>query len=112
MQKQPHYTLIRRILFPYSGEEPLTRMQGLRVILTWGLSFSFSMTLCTMTIAMAGLFPWHRTVLLLLIAFLSGVAIFGMLGWVVVSMSNRAARIFQKRQAAKTSSTNGGRYGS
>lgn len=112
MQEQPRYTLIRRILFPYSGEEPLTRMQGLRVILTWGLLFSFSMTLCTMmTIAMVGPFSRQRTVLLLLIAFLSGAAVFGMLGWVVVSMSNRAARIFQQH-AAKTNSTNGGRYGS
>lgn len=115
--QQPRYHLVRRLLFPYSGEEQLTRSQGLRVIAVWALFFSFALSFCTLPVtllASTGTFNLNRTLFLLLISFLSGVVVFGSLAWIVVAMSNRAARIIQARKGkgmqAKTSS--GGRYGS
>ena len=114
MQILPRFKLMRRLLFPYSGEEPLTPKQGLRVIVVWALFFALVMSLGTVPLAVAimGTFSLQRTALLFLLSFLSGAVIFGMLAWIVVSMSNRTARIIQQRKAARTSSTNGGRYGS
>ena len=101
MQNQPRYTLIRRVLFPYSGEEPLSRAQGLRVILLWALLFPVPVSLCTLALCIAEAFTWHRTALLLLFTFLAGVAIFSVLAWFAVSMSNRAARIHQEKKARR-----------
>lgn len=101
MQSQRHYSLFRRILFPYSGEQPLTRRQGLRVLAAWMLFFPLTMSLITLVIAVFGSFTLQRTILLFAVAFLSGVFIFGLLGWVVVSMSNRAARIHQEWKAER-----------
>jgi hypothetical protein len=105
---------MRRILFPYNGEELLTRKQGLRLIGVWALFFSFTLLVCTIpfTLAFVGTAPWTRIVFILLLAFFSGVVIFGALAWLVVIMNNRAVQIMQQRKAARTSSTNGGRYGS
>src|SRR5215472_3316178 len=103
MQNQPRNSLIRRVLFPYGGEEPLTRRQGLRVILLWALLFPVPISLCTLAIGIAEAFTWHRTALLFLFTFLSGVVIFGVLAWFAVSMSNRAARIHQERKARRGS---------
>lgn len=101
MQNQRHYSLFRRVLFPYSGEQALTRKQGLRVLAAWMLFFPLTMSLITLAIAAFGSFTLQRTILLFGVAFLSGVLIFGVLGWVVVSMSNRAARIHQAWKAEK-----------
>jgi len=114
MQNQPHYSLMRRLLFPYSGEVPLTRAQGIRVVIAWALFFAFVMSFCSMPIllAMATALTRQKIILFLLISLLSGAFVFGMLAWVVVSMSNRAARFRQRREAASTGNTGGGRYGS
>jgi hypothetical protein len=114
MQRQPRYTLVRRILFPYSGEEPLTRKQGLRVIGVWALFFSCALFLCTLPMALAfmGTTSTMRIVMFLLITFFSEVVIFGALAWLVVIMNNRSAQFMLQRKAAGTGSTNGGRYGS
>lgn len=99
MQNQPRYSFIRRILFPYSGEEPLSPRQGMRVILAWALLIPLLMSLCTLAIGAIAAFTLYKLVLLLLFSFLSGVLIFGSLGWIVVSMNNRAAHIRQQRHA-------------
>jgi hypothetical protein len=101
MQSQRHYSLFRRVLFPYSGEQPLTRKQGLRVLAAWMLFFPLTMSLITLAIAIFASFTLYRTILLFVIAFFSGVFIFGLLGWVVVGMSNRAARIRQAWRAER-----------
>ncbi len=101
MQNQPRHTLVRRVLFPYGGEEPLSRRQGLWVILLWALLFPVPLSLCTLAICIAEAFTWHRTALLFLFTFLAGVVIFSVLAWFTVSMSNRAARIHQDRKARK-----------
>ena len=115
MQKQQlRFALLRRVLFPYSGVEALTRKQALRVIGTWALFFSCALFLCTLPIALAyvGTAPIMRIATFLLIAFFSEVVIFGALAWLVVIVNNRAAQIMSQRKAARTGSTNGGRYGS
>ncbi|HLI88549.1 MAG TPA: hypothetical protein VKV37_07650 [Ktedonobacteraceae bacterium] len=111
MQTQPRFRLARRILFPYSGAEPLSRQQSLRVIVAWAVVFTLPMILCTL---FAGLFvaaSASRILLLLLIVALGGIIIFGASAWFVVRMSNRSARLRQQN-ATRTSSTSGGRYGS
>jgi RsiW-degrading membrane proteinase PrsW (M82 family) len=97
MQNPARYTLIRRILFPYNGEEPLSRAQGLRVILTWALLIPLFMSLCPLAVSIVLSLSLQKTLLFLLWAFLSGVFIFGLLALIVVSMSNRAAHIRQER---------------
>ena len=102
MQNPPRYTFARRILFPYSGEEPLTRRQGLHVILVWALLFPVPMSLCILTLAAVEVFSLYRTIVVLLFSFLLGAILFGALGGVVVSMSNRAAHIRQEWKARKS----------
>ncbi len=107
--RPPRYHLIRRLLFPYSGEEQLTRSQGLRVVVVWALFFSFALSFCTFPVTLlanTNAFNLNRTLLLLLIAFLSGVVVFGSLAWIVVAMSNRAARIIQARKGQRHASEN------
>ena len=98
MQNPARYTLIRRILFPYNGEEPLSRAQGLRVILTWALLIPLLMSLCPLAVSIVLSLSLQKTLLFLLWAFLSGVFIFSLLALIVVSMSNRAAHIRQERK--------------
>ena len=113
MQNRPRSSAIRRLLFPYSGEQPLSRKQGLRVIIAWALFFSSALVLCAAPVAVVvGIHMIEKTMLFLLISFLAGLIIFGILAWFVVSMSNRAARLFQARKTTTTGSAGGGRYGS
>jgi hypothetical protein len=113
MQNPRRYSLIRRLLFPYSGEQPLSRQQGLRIIFAWALFFSSLMILCTSPIALVvGAHMLGRTLLFLLISFLAGLVVFGILAWFVVIMSNRAARLYQARKTTTTGRASGGRYGS
>jgi len=98
-QSQQHYSLVRRILFPFSGEEPLSLGQGTRVVLAWALLFPLIMSVITLLIAVLASFTLPKTVLFFAFTFLSGFCIFGILGLIVVSMSNRSARI---RQAWRT----------
>src|SRR5437764_82876 len=76
MQHKPSYALMRRILYPYNGEEPLSLKQGLRVVLAWMLFFPLCLTLLTLPIAAFSSFTPQRTAGLLIFAFLSGVFIF------------------------------------
>jgi len=90
---------MRRILFPYSGEEPLSLKQGLRVMLAWILFFPLCISLLTLVFVMFGSYPLQRMVELLVFAFISSAFIFGILGLLIVSMNNRSARF---RQTWKT----------
>jgi hypothetical protein len=100
---RPHQSFFRRLLFPYSGEERLTARQGLRVILAWAIPIPLSMALCTLALSALLAYTAHRALLLFVLAFLSGLLVFGFLGWVVVSMNNRAATIRQERRTRGTS---------
>ena len=99
MQHKPRYKLMRRILFPYSGEEPLSLKQGLRVILAWILFFPLCISLLTLVFVVFGSYPLQRMAELLVFAFISSAFIFGILGLLIVSMNNRSARF---RQTWKT----------
>ena len=101
MQHTSRYRLMRRILYPYSGEQPLSIKQNLRVLLAWMLFFPICMSLLTLAIALIGSYTAQKTVTLLIFTFLSGVFIFGLLGLLVVSMSNKAARLHQRWKTQK-----------
>lgn len=96
MQHAPRYGLLRRILYPYSGEQPLSFRQGLRVMIAWMLFFPVCMSLITLGIALLGSSTMQKIMLFVMFTFLSGVFIFGLLGLLVVIMSNKAARMHQK----------------
>ncbi len=99
MQSPQHYSLMRRILFPFSGEEPLTGKQAIRVVLAWAFLFPLIMSIITLLIAILASFTLIKMLLFFAFTFLSGFCIFGILGLVVVSMSNRSARIRQAWKA-------------
>jgi len=75
--------------------------QNLRVLLAWMLFFPVCMSLLTLAAAVFLSFPIQKTVALLIFTFLSGVFIFGALGLLVVSMSNKAARLHQTWKTQK-----------
>lgn len=114
---QPHFKFARRILFPYSGEEPLTRAQEARIILTWAIVFPVALVVGTLPIVVlfSSNVSLQKVGLLLLLVFVGGVFLFGLMAWFVVLMINRSARLFQRHRAQKTarnSKPSGGRYGS
>ena len=95
MQHRPRYRLMRRILYPYNGEQPLSFKQSLRVLLAWMLFFPLTMSLLALVLTIIELYPVQKIVLFVILSFLSGVFIFGLLGLLVVTMSNKAARLHQ-----------------
>ena len=95
MQHRPRYRLMRRILYPYNGEQPLSLKQSLRVLLGWMLFFPLGMSLLALVLTLIELYPVQKIVLFVILSFLSGVFIFGLLGLLVVIMSNKAARLHQ-----------------
>jgi len=115
-QDQPRLPSVRRLLFPYSGEEPLTRAQGARVIISWAIFFPVALMIGTLPfVLLVKNTSLQQAALLLFLIFLAGVAIFGGLAWFVVFMINRSARFLQAQRAqlsARNSNPSGGRYGS
>ena len=95
MQHRPRYRLMRRILYPYNGEQPLSFKQSLRVLLAWMLFFPLTMSLLALVLTIIELYPVQKIVLFVIVSFLTGVFIFGLLGLLVVGMSNKAARLHQ-----------------
>ncbi len=117
MQKPTRYSPLRRILFPYSGEDALSLKQSLRVLLAWMLFFSLPMTLFPLSLSVLYTYSWQRITWLFLFAFLSGVFIFGSLGLLIVVMNNKSAHIRQAKKCTgvsnrKASNASGDRYGS
>jgi len=95
MQHRPRYRLMRRILFPFNGEQPLSLKQSLRVLLGWMLFFPLTMSLLALILTVIELYPVQKIVLFVIISFLSGVFVFGLFGLLIVIMSNKAARLHQ-----------------
>ena len=95
MQHRPRYRLMRRILFPYNGEQPLSLKQSLRVLLAWMLFFPLTMALLALVLSIIELYPVQKIVFFVILSFISGVFIFGLFGLLVVTMSNKAARLHQ-----------------
>jgi hypothetical protein len=92
---------MRRILYPYSGEQPLSLKQSLRVLLAWILFIPVCMSLLTLVITEIGSYSIQKVLIFVIFTFLSGVFIFGLLGLLVVSMSNKAARLHEKWRIQK-----------
>ncbi|GAC1370775.1 MAG: hypothetical protein NVS2B12_28320 [Ktedonobacteraceae bacterium] len=115
-QDQPRPFSVRRLLLPFNGEEPLTRAQGARVIVSWAIFFPVVLLIGTVPfVLLVKNTSLQQAALLLLAIFLLGVVIFGGLAWFVVFMLNRSARILQDHRAlmaAKNNTPSGGRYGS
>ena len=99
MQNPPRFSLTKRLLFPYSGENPLTLKQGLRIVLAWMLLFSLPVSLCVLGLTSMEGYSAQGIINSSLFAFLSGAFIFGMLSVLIVVMSNRAAHIRQAWKA-------------
>jgi hypothetical protein len=98
MLDRPRFLLFRRLLFPYTGEEPLTRAQGRRVIVSWALVFSLVLSVATLpAILIIKAVSMQELALILLLTFLTGIVIFGAMAWFVVIMVNRSARFVQQR---------------
>jgi hypothetical protein len=93
MQQPMRYSLVRKILFPYSGEEPLAWGQGVRVLLSWMLFFAVPLALLSAGLMLLVGYDQAGVISGMLFVFFSGAGIFGLLGLVIVVMSNRAARI-------------------
>ena len=96
MQHRPRYRLMRRILFPYEGDEPLSMKQSVRVMLGWMIFFPLTMALLALVLSIVVLYPLQKIVLYVIGSFLIGVFIFGLFGLLVISMSNKAARLHQR----------------
>ncbi|GCE10409.1 hypothetical protein [Tengunoibacter tsumagoiensis] len=116
MQNQPRYSLMRRFFFPYSGEVALTRSQGVRVIITWALSFPLVFLLGALLIAPFLPIGSQQRFWLLLTGVTGGeIILFGAMAWFVVFITNQSVRLQQiqkEQKAAQSSSNSGGRYGS
>jgi hypothetical protein len=111
------YPLLRRILFPYSGEDILSFKQSMRVLLGWAVVIPLTISLCPLLLAAPFSYSFQRMAWLILFAFLSGVFIFGSLGVLVVVTNNKSARIRQAKKVTrvsniKASNTSGDMYGS
>ena len=89
MQHRPRYRLMRRILYPYNGEQPLSLRQSLRVF------FPLTMSLLALVLTIIELYPVQKIMMYVILSFLAGVFIFGLFGLLVVTMSNKLARLHQ-----------------
>lgn len=86
---------MRRILFPYSGEQPLTFKQSMRVLLGWILFFPLTMSLLALVLTIVELYTLQKIIVYVVFSFLIGVFIFGLFGLLVIIMGNKAARLHQ-----------------
>ena len=96
MQYRPRFRLLRRILYPFSGDQPLSLKQSLRVLLGWMLFFPLTMSLLALVLSIILFYPLQKIVVYVIVSFLLGVFIFGLFGLLVVTMSNKAARLHQR----------------
>lgn len=96
------YRLFRRILFPYSGTEPLTLKQALRVMIAWISVIPITVTLLTWLLTLALRYSLSQILTSVLFAFFSGVGIFGGLALLIIFMGNSAARYYQKHNATES----------
>lgn len=101
MRNIPRYALMRRLLFPYNGEEALNWKQSLRVLLGWALLFPLPLSLLVALFALLIGFSGQHVLNVFLFALLSGACIFGLLGWLIVVVNNRSARIRRAWKAQK-----------
>ena len=95
MQHRPRYRFMRQILYPYEGDQPLSMKQSVRVMLGWMIFFPLTMSIVALVLSIILVYPLQKIVLYVIISFLIGVFVFGLFGLLVISMSNKAARLHQ-----------------
>ena len=95
MQQRPRYRFMRQILYPYEGDQPLSMKQSVRVMLGWMIFFPLTMSIVALVLSIILLYPLQKIVLYVIVSFLIGVFVFGLLGLLVVTLSNKAARLHQ-----------------
>jgi len=95
MQHRPRYGFMRQILYPYEGDQPLSMKQSVRVMLGWMIFFPLTMSIVALVLSIILLYPLQKIVLYVIVSFLIGVFVFGLFGLLVISMSNKAARLHQ-----------------
>jgi hypothetical protein len=98
MQNLPDHSPIRALLFPHSGEEPLSPRQGWRIIIVWAMVFTSPMVLITLLVIIFAATPLYKAVIILLSVLVGGLLIFGLSAWAIVSSFNRVARLRQVQQ--------------
>jgi len=103
MESLSLFPFARRLLFPYSGEKPLSLWQGVRVVLAWVFVIPLP---CSLLIGVALLLgsSLQAAINAFIFAFLSGASVFGLLGLLIVVLSNRAARLRQAWMAQNSRS--------
>ena len=124
---KPRFTLARRFLLPYTGKDPLTHAQARRLILTWFVFFALALSLGSLPVVAALKPSVVRLVIVFLVTFFCGGAIFALMAGFVVYSINRTALYQQKWQEQRSGqaqrsgqpqppqqqgSIRGGRYGS
>jgi uncharacterized membrane protein YedE/YeeE len=122
---KPRFSLARRLLLPYTGEDTLTRAQAWRLILTWFVFFALVISLGSLPIGAALTSSMERLVVVFLLTFFGGGIIFALTAGFVIYSLNRTALYRQKWQEQQlgqargseqarpySNRTSGGRYGS
>src|ERR1700730_13270492 len=99
MLSQSRFPLMKRLLFPYSGEDPLSLKQGSRVVLAWMLLFALPLALIVLALTLLRKASGQEIIYYVLFAFLSCAFCFGVLSLLIVFMSNRSAHIRQAWKA-------------
>ena len=95
MQHRPRYRFLRRVLFPYEGDQPLSMKQSVRVMLGWMLFFPFTMAILALVVSIVELYSWQKIVLYVVASFFIGVFVFGFFGMLIIFLGNKAARLHQ-----------------
>ena len=95
MQHRSRYGFMRQILYPYEGDQPLSMKQSVRVMLGWMIFFPLTMSIVALVLSIILLYPLQKIVLYVIVSFLIGVFVFGLFGLLIISMSNKAARLHQ-----------------
>lgn len=93
---KPRFNLARRLLLPYTGTEILTRAQAWRLILTWFVVFAFILALGSVPVVAVLTSSVVLLIIVFLLTFFCGGAIFALMAGFVVYSLNRTALYQQK----------------
>jgi hypothetical protein len=96
------FGLVRRFLLPYTGEEALTHGQAGRLIFIWFVFFALVLSIGTLPIAAALTSSILRLVIVFLLTFFCGGAMFALMASFVVYSINRTALYQQKWQEQRS----------
>jgi hypothetical protein len=99
---KPRFSLARRFLLPYTGEDALTRAQAWRLILTWFIFFALVLSLGSLPVGAALTSSTERLVVVFLLTFFGTGTIFALTAGFVVYSLNRTALYRQQWQSQQS----------